>query len=256
MERNLIDARVIAERAHKAQTAFLTAASHDLRQPVQALELLNGALRRSVQDPLVHEIVETQQHALEAMTNLLNSLLDIGRLDAGAIEPEVEEFPMQRLIDRLSSEFSRQATHKGLAFRADNCPLVVRSDPNLLDEIIQNLVSNAIRYTGQGEVRLTCREQCDQLSIDISDTGIGIEADQVENIFREFLQVHNAEAEKVGFGLGLAIVQRLADLLGHRITVESEPGHGSRFSVIVPLVRDSSGTSSCASDTSPGSGCF
>jgi PAS domain S-box-containing protein len=189
MERQLIDARQTAERANKANSAFLAAASHDLRQPVQALSLLTGALRRTVEVPLALEMVESQQQSLDAMTNLLNSLLDISRLDAGAVEPEYEEFPVQRLVDRLSAEFSRQAMHKGLKFEADDCETMIRSDPNLVGEIIQNFVSNAIRYTDKGNVRLSCHEMDGNLCIDVSDSGIGIAAEQIEEIFQEFHQI-------------------------------------------------------------------
>lgn len=236
MEQELISSRHEAERANKANTAFLAAASHDLRQPVQALSLLNGALRRTVSDELPLEMIESQQHSLDAMTNLLNSLLDISRLDAGKVEPEIEDFRIQRLIDRLFSEFSRQAKQKTLKFESDRCDTVVRSDPNLLSEIIQNLVSNAIRYTDRGSVRLTCRHVGDDLWIDVTDTGVGIDADQIDEIFEEFHQVRTSGADKEGFGLGLAIVRRLAELLGHEIAVESHPGQGSTFSVRLPVV--------------------
>lgn len=236
LEQELIEARHAAERANKANTAFLAAASHDLRQPVQALSLLNGALRRTVKEPLALEMVVSQQHSLDAMTNLLNSLLDISRLDAGAIEPEMEDFPIQRLVDRLSAEFSRQARSKGLVFEAQDCDTIVRSDPNLLGEIIQNLVSNAIRYTDKGAVRLTCAERNGKLCVDVHDTGIGINPDQLEEVFQEFHQIKTPGSNKEGFGLGLAIVRRLADLLDHAIEVESEPGKGSSFSVCMPLV--------------------
>ena len=235
LESDLIEARRVAERANKANTAFLAAASHDLRQPVQALSLLNGALRRTVSDPLAKEMVESQQLSLDAMTNLLNSLLDISRLDAGKIEPEIENFPIRRLVDRLSGEFARQAAQKGLLFRAEECDAVVRSDPNLLAEIVQNLVQNAIRYTEMGEVSLSFRQGGGVVSLDVSDTGIGIDPSQFEEIFLEFHQCKAPGASNEGFGLGLAIVRRLADLLGHRIDVESSPGHGSRFSVELPL---------------------
>lgn len=235
MESELIAARQAAERAHKANTAFLAAASHDLRQPVQALSLLNGALRRTVKDELAQEMVASQQHSLDAMTNLLNSLLDISRLDAGAIEPEIEDLPVQRLIDRLSAEFSRQARQKGLEFEAIPCAATIRSDANLLAEIIQNLVSNAVRYTESGHVRLTCREAGGKLHIDVGDTGIGIAAEHREDIFREFHQLRDGPESNEGFGLGLAIVRRLAELLAHEISVESEVGKGSCFTVTVPL---------------------
>ena len=237
MEQDLIDARQDAERANKANTAFLAAASHDLRQPVQALALLNGALRRTIDSELALEMVDSQQASLDAMTNLLNSLLDISRLDAGKVEPEFEDFRVQRLVDRLFAEFSRQAGQKDLAFEADTCEtVVVRSDPNLLGEVIQNFVSNAIRYTDAGSVKLTCRQEGTDIWIDVSDTGIGIDTLQLDEIFQEFHQIKKPGAEKEGFGLGLAIVKRLADLLGHEIHVESEIGRGSTFSICLPVV--------------------
>jgi len=251
MEQELIDARQEAERANKANSAFLAAASHDLRQPVQALSLLNGALRRTVEGPLALEMVEGQQHSLDAMTNLLNSLLDISRLDAGAVEPEFEEFPIQRLVDRLSAEFSRQARQKGLSFDAATCNRLVRSDPNLLAEIIQNFVSNAIRYTDKGGVKLSCRDQGGNLWIDVTDSGIGIAEDQIEEIFLEFHQIKTPGTDKEGFGLGLAIVKRLADLLRHDINVASDPGNGSTFSVCLPIVKRTS-TEQSDEETSTG----
>jgi PAS domain S-box-containing protein len=252
MEQEIIAAQQAAERANKANSAFLAAASHDLRQPVQALSLLNGALRRTVKDERALEMIENQEHSLTAMTNLLNSLLDISRLDAGAVTPEIEEFPMQRLIDRLSAEFARQAAHKGLQFKSESCRAIVRSDPNLLGEIIQNLVSNAIRYTDKGKVNLRCLESDGCCSVEVEDTGVGIENDQLEAIFKEFHQVKAPGSNKEGFGLGLAIVRRLADLLGHDIGVESTPGHGSRFSLVLPtLDRAVANTEAEESDESP-----
>ena len=236
MEEEIIAARQAAERANKANSAFLAAASHDLRQPVQALSLLNGALRRTVTDERALQMVESQEHSLTAMTNLLNSLLDISRLDAGAVKPELEVFPIQRLIDRLSDEFARQAQHTGLEFSASACPAVVNSDPNLLAEVIQNLVSNAIRYTDKGSVRLDCIEQDGQCVIRVTDTGIGIAEDQLDEIFTEFHQCKTPGASKEGFGLGLAIVKRLSDLLKLTIKVESDIGRGSCFSVSMPAV--------------------
>ncbi len=236
LERDLIAARAEAERANKANSAFLAAASHDLRQPVQALSLLNGALRRTAKDELIVEMVDSQQHSLDAMTNLLNSLLDISRLDAGAVQPEIEDFPIQRLVDRLSAELSRQAMQKELKFNSCKCDAIVHSDPNMLGEIIQNLVSNAIQYTDSGSVSLTCGEENGYLRIGISDTGIGIEPDQLDMIFQAFHQVKTPGRDTEGFGLGLAIVKRMADLLDHEISVESSPGKGSKFTVSMPIV--------------------
>ena len=236
MEDEIIEARREAERANKANSAFLAAASHDLRQPVQALSLLNGALRRTVKDERALQMIDSQQHSLTAMTNLLNSLLDISRLDAGAVTPEIEEFPIRRLIDRLSDEFARQAQHHGLDFSSIASDAIVNSDPNLLAEIIQNFVSNAIRYTDKGSVRLECVDSNGYCDVRVIDTGIGIEADQLDNIFREFHQCKAPGASKEGFGLGLAIVKRLADLLELDIHVESDIGKGSCFGVSIPVV--------------------
>ena len=247
MANDIKAAREAAERANKANSAFLAAASHDLRQPVQALSLLNGALRRTVTDERALLMVENQDASLTAMTNLLNSLLDISRLDAGAVKPEWEEFPMQRLVDRLSAEFGRQAHNKGLEFTSESCGAVVRSDPNLLAEVITNLVSNAIRYTDKGEVKMVCIERDGRCHLEVSDTGIGIEPDQIEEIFREFHQCKSPGANTEGFGLGLAIVRRLTDLLDHRIEVDSDPGKGSRFTISVPII---AGNESSASDDS------
>jgi PAS domain S-box-containing protein len=238
MQDEIIAARQEAERANKANSAFLAAASHDLRQPVQALSLLNGALRRTVKDEKALQMIDSQAHSLTAMTNLLNSLLDISRLDAGAVTPELEDFPIKRLIDRLSDEFARQAQHHGLEFASESCPAIVNSDPNLLAEIIQNFVSNAIRYTDKGNVSLGCELRDGHCVISIADTGIGIAADQLEEVFREFHQCKAPGASKEGFGLGLAIVKRLSDLLGLKLDVESDVGKGSVFSVTLPVIDD------------------
>ena len=238
MQDEIIEARREAERANKANSAFLAAASHDLRQPVQALSLLNGALRRTVKNERALQMIDSQQHSLTAMTNLLNSLLDISRLDAGAVSPELEEFPIRRLTDRLSDEFARQAQHTGLKFRSLPSDSVVNSDPNLLAEIIQNFVSNAIRYTDKGSVTLECVDEGSVCHVRVTDTGIGIDAGQLDDIFREFHQCKAPGASKEGFGLGLAIVKRLADLLGLGIDVESRIGQGSTFSVTIPVVAD------------------
>ena len=238
MEAEIIAARQEALRANKANSAFLAAASHDLRQPVQALSLLNGALRRTVTDERALQMIDSQQHSITAMTNLLNSLLDISRLDAGAVTPEVEDFPITRVIDRLSDEFARQAQHKGLEFSSSACEAVVSTDPNLLAEVIQNFVSNAIRYTDTGSVRLECASDGGNCIVRVVDTGVGIPEDQLEEIFREFHQCKTRGASKEGFGLGLAIVKRLSDLLELTLHVDSDVGRGSTFSVAMPAVQD------------------
>lgn len=236
MEAALIEARKDAERANNANSAFLAAASHDLRQPVQALSLLNGALRRTVTEPKSLQMLESQDQSLTAMTNLLNSLLDISRLDAGGVTANFENFPISQLIDQLSSEFSRQAQQTGLSFEAKSCGAIVRSDPSLLTEIVQNFVSNSIRYTDTGSIRLLCSTSDAYCRVEVRDTGVGIGADQLEEIFTPFYQCREPGASKEGFGLGLAIVARIAKLLGHEVSVESTPGEGSCFCISLPLV--------------------
>ena len=234
METELIEARRAAEHANKANTAFLAAASHDLRQPVQALSLLNGALKRSVSEQKALDMLASQEKSLVTMTNLLNSLLDISRLDAGAIEPRPELFSMQSLFDRVATDFNRQAAQKGLKFDVVPSDLRLEADPNLLAEIIQNLVSNAIRYTDEGGVRLFCEQLDDAVCVCVEDTGIGIAEGDQQDIFEAFQQINVPGKKSEGFGLGLAIVKRLSDLLGTRMQVRSEPGKGSTFSVWLP----------------------
>lgn len=241
MESALIEAQQEAERANHANSAFLAAASHDLRQPVQALSLLNGALRRTVTDPRALKMLDGQSQSLTAMTNLLNSLLDISRLDAGAVAPKFEDFPIDGLIEQLSQDFTRQASQKGLLFKSSSSLMNVRSDPDMLAAILTNFVSNSLRYTEHGSVTLTCDRQADSCCLKVCDTGIGISDEQLDQIFGEFYQCKMPGASNEGFGLGLAIVKRLADLLGHDVIVESTVGKGSCFSIVVP-VAETNGT--------------
>ena len=252
MEQALVKARKDAERANLANSAFLAAASHDLRQPVQALSLLNGALRRTVTDAKALEMLESQNQSLTAMTNLLNSLLDISRLDAGAITPNFEGVPIRWLVGQLSPEFARQAIKKGLSFESEMCDGIVRTDPNMLTEIISNFVSNGIRYTENGTVTLVCEKGEKDCCVRVCDTGIGIKEDQLDDIFKEFHQCKEPGFRNEGFGLGLAIVRRLADLLGHKVDVNSAPGKGSCFSITLPLVdaADKASVSGAAAETS------
>jgi signal transduction histidine kinase len=254
MERQIIAARQEAERANKANTAFLAAASHDLRQPVQALALLNGALRRTVKDERALSMIESQENSLIAMTNLLNSLLDISRLDAGAVAPQIEEFPVSRIVDRLAAEFGRQAKQKGLSFTASSTDVIVRTDASLLGEILQNFVSNAIRYTQSGGVELRCHVNGDNCRLEVVDTGVGIEEKDLELIFMEFNQGSSTTATKEGFGLGLAIVRRLSDLLGLEVSVRSSPGQGSSFSVELPVVGTQQGETASSDSPAVGGG--
>jgi signal transduction histidine kinase len=239
----LIVAREHAERArdeaHRADLAkgrFLATASHDLRQPLQSLSLLNGTLRRMVTEPDAADALWQQEQAIGAMSRLLNALLDISKLESGAIKPELTDFTVAALFAELRSEFASLAADKGLKLQIpDECTDCVHSDPSLVQQILSNLVSNAIKYTRQGSVRLRCLHGQGLVRIDVLDTGIGIPADQVRYIYDEFYQIGvPTNASRDGYGLGLSIVQRLVKLLELKLDVRSEFGKGSTFSLLLP----------------------
>ena len=228
--------RDAAERANIAKSRFLAAASHDLRQPLQSLALFTSALEEWIRYPEVSKIVGNITASVRALEQLFNALLDISRLDAGVLQPHRRHFHLNELCRRLATDYAAEAAHKGLAFSCAACAHVVQSDPALLERILRNLISNALRYTASGEVRVDCVLVGDSVRIDVVDTGVGIPADQHRAIFSEFYQLGNPERDRnKGLGLGLAIVDRVARLLGHAIALESTPGRGSRFSVTVPL---------------------
>ena len=225
-----------AKQANVAKSRFLAAASHDLRQPIQALGLLNAALAYDVDDPSLKEITANMGHAIDAMRSVLDALLDISKLEAGVVTPEFSVFPIAPLIDRIVGELSFEAHAKGLELRAVSSSAHVRSDRDLLERVVQNFVSNAIRYTKSGRILIGCRRQGSNLQLQIWDTGPGIEADQQERIFEEFYQLDNPARDRSKLlGLGLAIVERLARLLDHPIKVRSDLGLGSMFSVVLPV---------------------
>jgi signal transduction histidine kinase len=228
-------ARESAERAHRAKTRFLAAASHDLRQPLQSLALLTGAMRRIATDPDVREVLEQQELAVGCASRLVNALLDVTKLDSGAIVPEIADFPLAELCEELRREFAVVATHKGLELRVDCAGGALRSDATLVAQILRNLLSNAIKYTPAGSVTLGCRQHCGSTVIEVRDTGVGISREHLPHIFDEFYQIGvNARTQRNGYGLGLSIVTRLAGLLDLKLTVSSEPGQGSLFSLEFP----------------------
>ncbi len=235
LERALHNAKEEAERASRAKSRFLAAASHDLRQPLQTLSLLNGVLRKTAAGASVCQIADSQGEALRGMADLVNALLDIGKLESGAVKPDIDDCSVRRIFQRMRNHFEQQAEQKGLKLIVDECDDTAHTDPGLLEQIIQNLVANAIRYTTQGLVRLRCLCEATRVRIEVLDTGVGIPAEELELIFDEFHQVHRpAAARGEGFGLGLAIVKQLAALLDAEIEVDSTPGKGSRFAVTVP----------------------
>lgn len=224
-----------AERANLAKSRFLAAASHDLRQPLHALGLFLSELSQQPLDAHSRQITERITASTEAMEGLLDSLLDISRLDAGVLTPERSVFDMHAKLEHIVAGQSGAASARGLALRLRCPPCWALSDPLLFERIVANLLSNAIRYTPQGRVLVACRRRGDRLRVEVRDSGLGIAADDQQVIFQEFVQLGNAErARDKGLGLGLAIVRRLADLLGHRLALRSAPGRGSVFAVELP----------------------
>ncbi len=230
----LEEAKQQAEQATMAKSRFLAAASHDLRQPLQTLALLHGLLAKTVEGEREKRLLVRLDETLGAMSGMLNALLDINQIEAGVVRPEIVEFSIDDLFDRLRAEFSYHAQAKGLGFHVVPCGLRIASDPRLLEQMIRNLLSNALKYTRQGKVLLGCRRCGGMVSIEILDTGIGIAAAELQAIFEEYHQIDNVPRERsLGLGLGLSIVQRLANLLDHRVHVRSLPGKGSVFAIEV-----------------------
>jgi two-component system, sensor histidine kinase len=235
IEAELMIARESADRANQGKSSFLATASHDLRQPLQALALLNGTLRRVVTDATGVEALTQQEQAIGAMSRLLNALLDISKLESGAIKPEPTDFTVAAVFQELRAEFESIAANKGLQFEIEPCEDLVHSDPSLVEQILRNLVSNAIKYTREGWVRLRCLHEPALIRIEVADTGVGIPADQLPYICDEFYQVGvSANSSRDGYGLGLSIVQRLVDLLTLKLDVRSEVGKGSAFALLLP----------------------
>lgn len=233
-------ARDQASRANQAKSRFLATASHDLRQPLQTLSLLNGMLRRMPMQTTANEALAQQEQVIGTMSRLLNALLDISKLESGAIKPDPMDFMVGSLFEEMQQEFAGVASNKGLTLEVTSCgECCVYSDPSLVEQILRNLVSNAIKYTRAGRVALRClHDQSACVGIEVLDTGVGMPADQLHYIYDEFYQVGiPSNATRDGYGLGLSIVQRLVTLLNLKLDVESEVGKGSRFTLTLPAGR-------------------
>jgi PAS domain S-box-containing protein len=237
VEEELADARKAAELANRAKSAFLAAASHDLRQPLQTVKLLQEALTRRVEDEEARKLLARIARSLETMTDMLNSLLDINRLESGIVTATMTDFPINDVLDSLAADFTDVVEAKGLKWRLVRSSVRIRSDEHMLKEMIRNLLSNALRYTERGTVLLGCRRGSENIRIQVWDSGVGIMGEEVPRIFEEHYQAADGE-QLGGFGLGLAIVRRLGKLLGHEIDVRSTPGRGSAFSIEVPTAQD------------------
>jgi PAS domain S-box-containing protein len=236
VESRLREAKQEAEQANLSKTKFLAAVSHDLLQPLNAARLFTSALLER-REPMSSEVlVRNVSNSLEDVENLLGTLVDISKLDAGVIKADIAPFALSELLDNLAAEYTQVARSEGLQLHFIGCSALVRSDIQLLARILRNLLSNAIRYTYSGRVVLGCRRHHQSLTIEVWDSGMGIAEHRLEEIFQEFKRgdVQRPDQDR-GLGLGLAIVEKIAGILGHSIQVRSWPGRGSMFSVEVPL---------------------
>ncbi|QUE73969.1 hybrid sensor histidine kinase/response regulator NahK/ErcS' [Stutzerimonas stutzeri] len=236
-EARLREAKREAELANLSKTKFLAAVSHDLLQPLNAARLFTSALLEQPAAPS-SGLIRNISNSLEDVENLLGTLVDISKLDAGVIKPDIAPFAVSELLENLAVEFRQIAGSEQLRLDFIPCSALVRSDIQLLARILRNLLTNAIRYTPSGRVMLGCRRRRQSLSIEVWDTGVGIPEDKLEEIFHEFKRGEGVRPQQDrGLGLGLAIVEKIARILGHRIQVSSVPGHGSKFAIEVPLAK-------------------
>ncbi len=229
-----------AESANAAKSRFLAAASHDLRQPMHAISLLVGLLSQNVSSSDSSTLIKKIQGSVEAMEDLFGSLLDISKLDAGVMKPLVEDFAIEEILEKTRRSFTAVAEKKAIALHIEGSSAIVRSDAAFLERIIFNLVSNGIRYTVKGHVRVSCAPQGDVLQLCVEDTGIGIPVEHHDRVFEEFFQIADSTGNRSGgLGLGLSIVRQCADLLGHRLSMQSDK-NGTRFRIDVPCVGSTS----------------
>lgn len=224
-----------AERNAAAAIRFLSAASHDIRQPLQATALLLGALAGDLRTERGRAAFDAIEGALAASMELLDSLLEFSRIEAGALEPSFTAVELGALVERSARPFAAEAAAKGLKLRTVASGMTVRTDPALLGRILRNLISNAVKYTDRGGVLVGCRRGGGKVRLEVIDTGRGIEEAERQRIFWEFYRVEpQRPAGRPGLGLGLAIAERLARILGHALTVDSVPGRGTRFAIELP----------------------
>ncbi len=233
-EQEISRARKSAELANQAKSSFLAAASHDLRQPLQTLRFLQGALEQHHPDGEGRKLLEAIGRSLDTMSSMLSSLLDINRLESGSLRPTKSDLAINEVFDSVATDFMQPIEEKGLKLRVVRSGLMAYSDKRMLEEMIRNLLSNSVRYTDRGKILLGCRRAGDKIRIEMWDSGIGIAGDQLPRIFDEYYQGAEA-AERGGVGLGLAIVRRLGEVLDHGIDVRSAPSKGTCVSIEVPL---------------------
>lgn len=224
-----------AEQAHREKSLFLAAASHDLRQPVRAQELLFHELRQRLAPGTEEHLMDQLGMTVHALNHLLDTLTDVAQLDDGALQPKIEPVPVQSILSQVEAEFALTASAKGLDLRIRKSDVVLQSDPDLLARVVQNLVNNALQYTAEGSVLVGCRNRGESVEIQVIDTGMGIDESERTTIFAAYQRGSASDQSGMrGMGLGLSIVSRLCELLGHTVHVDSKLGSGSLFGITVP----------------------
>ncbi len=233
----LVEAKDEAEQANLSKTRFLAAASHDLLQPLNAARLTISVLNDLQESEDARQLAGRVDQSLQTIEDLIKTLLDISKLDAGVVRPEIQSFPLDDVLDVLEASFMPQAEAKGLKLKVRRSGLLVHSDPLLLQRVLQNLVSNAVRYTATGGILIGARKRGDRCLIDVVDTGCGISEAELETMFEEFYRgAAAAKSDHAGLGLGLSIVERTVQALGHDLDVRSRPGRGSTFRLTLDCV--------------------
>lgn len=230
----LLVARKEAERANRAKSRFLATASHDLRQPLQTVRLLNASMSKITPDAQTRELLQQQGQAIESMTRLLNALLDIGRLESGAIEPVETRVPVDAVFAELRTEFELVAAARNVDLIFRPSKIVLSTDRTLFSQLLQNLIGNALKYTDRGWVRVSCVVENGGVVVSVEDSGIGIPSDKLERIFDEYYQVDTHGTKRMGVGLGLAIVKEVARLLGFSVRIRSTVGEGTQATIAIP----------------------
>jgi PAS domain S-box-containing protein len=231
----LVLAREEADKANRAKSRFLATASHDLRQPLQAIHLINASMQKLTASlPDLHELVRHQSLAIDTATRLLNTLLDISRLESGAIEPQLTAVSLASAFGDLSKEFEPAAAAKNLHLEFAGTQAVISTDRVLFTQLLQNLIGNALKYTERGCVRVSVATEREAVVIKVEDSGVGIPEDKLERIFEEYYQIGPQGTQRLGVGLGLAIVREVSRLLGYSVSVTSTLGKGTCVSVRVP----------------------
>jgi two-component system, sensor histidine kinase len=233
VEAELRYAKQAAEHAAQSKSRLLAAVGHDLKQPLTVIQIALQLLGRQLSAPDQQNLLARGERCCETLATALDTLLEASRLESGAVKPRIEAFPIQRVLDEIRQQFELPTSAKGLSFQIVPSAARVYSDPKMLGSILQNLVDNALKYTVRGSVVVSCQAQDGILLVKVQDTGIGIPADKLESVFNEFQRVASDDYD--GLGLGLAIVRRTAEVLGHNLSVQSSFGEGSVFTISVPI---------------------